>query len=113
MLRQFKIGALRMAEAAGLSGAVLRSRWRRERLLILCYHGVALDDEDCWSPGLYIAPALLRRRMELLRGAGCAVLPLDQALTRLHAGTLPPGAVSLTFDDGAYDFHAAAWPILR
>src|SRR5579884_1595252 len=112
MLRQLKIGALKLAEAAGLGSLVLQSRWRRERLLILCYHGIALDDEDRWSPGLYMPPAL-RRRMELVRRSGCAVLPLDEAITRLRAGTLPPGAVSLTFDDGAYDFYAAAWPILR
>ena len=46
MLRQAKIGALRIAETLGLNHLVLRSRWRRERLLILCYHGVALDDEQ-------------------------------------------------------------------
>lgn len=113
MLRGLKIAALRLAETAGLSALAGRSGWRRERLLILCYHGVALEDEHQWSPGLYIPPELFRRRMEALRESGCAVLPLDEAIQRLRNGTLPARAVSLTFDDGAYDFYAAAWPILR
>jgi peptidoglycan/xylan/chitin deacetylase (PgdA/CDA1 family) len=113
MLRQAKIAALKIAGAAGLNHLVRRSGWRRERLLILCYHGIAIANEDQWNPELYMSPQLLRRRMEALRDSGCTVLPLDEAMQRLHAGTLPNGAVSLTFDDGAYDFYAAAWPILR
>lgn len=41
------------------------------------------------------------------------VLPLDQAVECLKAGTLPPGAVSITFDDGYADNHDVALPVLR
>jgi peptidoglycan/xylan/chitin deacetylase (PgdA/CDA1 family) len=51
--------------------------------------------------------------MELLRSRSCAVLPLGEALARLSSGTLPPRAVSITFDDGFHDFYRLAWPILR
>jgi len=113
MLRALKLTALRMAGGMGLNSLLLESSWRRHRLLILGYHGVSLEDEHEWSPSLYLPPALFRDRMEDLRRMDCAVLPLGDALTRLYAGSLPPKAVTLTFDDGGYDFHEVAWPVLR
>jgi hypothetical protein len=40
------------------------------------------------------------------------VLPLEVAFQRLYAGTLPPRAVTLVFDDGFHDFASVAAPIL-
>ena len=40
------------------------------------------------------------------------MVPLGEGLQRLRAGSLPPKAVSLTVDDGLYDFHRVAYPIL-
>jgi peptidoglycan/xylan/chitin deacetylase (PgdA/CDA1 family) len=57
--------------------------------------------------------AQFERRLDLLHRGGYPVLPLEEALARLTSGTLPPRAVSITVDDGAYDFLAVAYPILR
>ncbi len=111
MLRRAKLAALRAA--APLQRFLLASRWRRQRLLILCYHGISLDDEHLWDPSLYMPESLLRRRFEVLRELDAAVLPLEEALERLNAGTLPPRAVAITFDDGNYDFLVHAAPLLR
>lgn len=41
------------------------------------------------------------------------VLPLDEAVRRRAAGTLPPRALAITFDDGYADNHDVALPILQ
>ncbi|HEY1658746.1 MAG TPA: polysaccharide deacetylase family protein [Candidatus Sulfotelmatobacter sp.] len=89
------------------------SGWRQRKLLILCYHGIALEDENQWRPFLYISPEHFERRLEILRNAGYAVLPLAQALEQLRRNDLPPRSVALTFDDGTYDFYKLAWPRLK
>ena len=112
-LKRLKMRALMAGQALGLFEIVRESSWRAERLLILCYHGVSIDDEHEWSSSLYMSPAMFRRRMERLRSGGYAVLPLDEALTLLYERRLPPRSVCLTFDDGAADFFLRGYPILR
>ena len=102
-----------MSKRLGLMSLVAGSSWRRHRLLVLCYHGVSLADEHLWHPGLYVSPQTLARRFDALERTGCEVLPLDEAVCRLYAGTLPARAVALTFDDGFYDFKARAFPLLQ
>lgn len=113
MLRTMKLGALRFLQSAGAYARVRDSRWRSERLLILCYHGVSLEDEHQWRSKLYMPPAVLRERFEALRRGGYEVLPLGEAVERLYRNDLPPRSVVLTFDDGGYDFYRQASPILR
>jgi peptidoglycan/xylan/chitin deacetylase (PgdA/CDA1 family) len=113
LLKAAKQAVLRTAGIAGALALARNSSWRSARLLILCYHGISKEDEHEWNPGLYMTPALFRRRMELLRCGGYRVLPLDESLRLLSAGKLPPKSVTITFDDGAHDFHALAFPILK
>jgi peptidoglycan/xylan/chitin deacetylase (PgdA/CDA1 family) len=113
MLRQAKLAALRVAAASGVSRLMRDSWWRRQRLLILCYHGVSRYDEHEWDGGLYITAERLRRRMELLTQENCNVLPLAEAVQRLQSGSLPPRAVTITFDDGYHDFYSTAFPIIE
>ncbi len=112
-MKPIKLVVLRTARSLGSFALLAQSGWRRQRLLILCYHGVSLTDEHLWNPRLYVSPQFFRERLELLHGGGYAVLPLGEAITRLYRGTLPPRAVVLTFDDGHYDFLPAAHPILQ
>jgi peptidoglycan/xylan/chitin deacetylase (PgdA/CDA1 family) len=113
MLRPLKLSLLNASRAAGAFRFVRNTRWRGEQLLIICYHGVSIDDEHEWGPGLYMTPEGLASRFEMLRRRGCAVLPLGEAVRRLYEGTLPPRSVALTFDDGNFDFYARALPLLK
>jgi len=92
---------------------VQNSRWRRERLLIFGYHGISIADEHEFNGSLFISPDVLRSRFQQLRDARCAVLPLDEAVTRLYANDLPDRAVVLTFDDGLADFYLKVYPLIR
>lgn len=89
------------------------SRWRQNRLLILCYHGISLDDEHQWRPALYMARDQFEARLSLLKTGGYNVLGLGESLRMLKAGDLPPRSVSITFDDGTYDFCRQARPLLK
>ena len=113
MLRNAKLAALRFLKSAGAFEAVADSKWRRERLLILCYHGISLADEHRWRPALYLAPQVLEQRLQALHASRCSILPLGEALARLQARELPPRSVAVTFDDWTYDFYRQAYPLLK
>jgi peptidoglycan/xylan/chitin deacetylase (PgdA/CDA1 family) len=113
MLRRIRIGLLAAANATGLSRLFGGSSWRRRRLLILCYHGIADGDLHQWNPALFMHADDFRRRLDVLREANCNVLGLAEALQRLEEGSLPARSVVLTFDDGFVDFYRMAWPILQ
>ena len=110
LAKQAYLGA---TSTVGAFSIVRRSNWRRRRLLILCYHGISLDDEHEWDPQLYMSPETFEARLSRLKQVGCSILPLVEGLNRLRDGTLPEAAVSLTFDDGMHDFSAVARPLLR
>ncbi len=111
LLRQARISVLSGANMIGVNRALGKAQWRANRLLILCYHGVSIDDEHEWSD-LYVSPQKLEHRLALLKTAGASILPLTEALERLESGTLPPRAIALTFDDGGHDFSRYAAPML-
>jgi peptidoglycan/xylan/chitin deacetylase (PgdA/CDA1 family) len=113
VLKTFKQATLGTLKTSGVFSLVDKSRWRQDRLLILAYHGISLDDEHQWDPSLYMTPDCFRRRMQLVKDSDCTVLPLDEAVRSLYSGDLPEKCVALTFDDGNYDFYKAAQPILR
>lgn len=112
-MRQLKLLALKILQAGGAFAWTARSRWRQQRLLILCYHGISLRDEHEWHPLLFLSPEVFESRLRQIRDGGYCVLGLGDALTRLREGTLPPRAVAITFDDGNHDFYARAFPLLE
>lgn len=113
MLKKLKQVTLRSLKSTGVSALVQDSRWRRQRLLILAYHGISMIDEHEWNGSQYISPETLRSRMQQLQRSRCAVLPLGEAIERLYRNDLPDRAVALTFDDGFADFYHRAFPIIN
>src|SRR5205085_8792593 len=92
---------------------IARGRKRSREVLILCYHGISLDDEHEWAPGLFMNARLFESRLARLRRGGYSVLALGDAVARLRSGTLPQRSVAITFDDGNVDFYRLAWPLLK
>jgi peptidoglycan/xylan/chitin deacetylase (PgdA/CDA1 family) len=82
----------------------------RGRLSILIFHRV-LDRPDPLAP---FEPDVTRFEacMRWIRG-WFNVLPLTHAIDLLDGGTLPPRALSITFDDGYADNELLAAPILE
>jgi peptidoglycan/xylan/chitin deacetylase (PgdA/CDA1 family) len=113
VLRGLKLSVLRAARAMGVFRLTRDSEWRRRQLLILCYHGISIDDEHEWAPGLYMSQDQFASRLTALTRGGYAVLPFGEAVRRLSDGTLPRRSVTITFDDGNFDFYARAWPVLK
>jgi peptidoglycan/xylan/chitin deacetylase (PgdA/CDA1 family) len=112
IVRGGKAHALEVLRATGTYKVVRDSRWRARRLLILCYHGISLDDEHEWDPALYMPLRQFESRLDSLIRHGYHVLPLTEALDALRRNTLPPRSVTLTFDDGTHDFYEKAYPAL-
>ncbi len=83
----------------------------RDALRIVCWHGTSLAEEHRVFPGLFLSPDDLERRLLALHRY--PVLPLEEALRRLRAGTLPPAAVALTIDDGFFGTLRHTWPALQ
>ncbi|HUQ94542.1 MAG TPA: hypothetical protein VM120_22870 [Bryobacteraceae bacterium] len=113
MMKQLKCSAMSLCKRTGLLDTIAESKWRSNRLAILCYHGIAMNDEHFWRPRLYMPPELFYSRLDLLKRNRYTVLPLADGIERLYAKDLPPKSVSITFDDGFYDFYALARPALE
>src|SRR5260370_31706181 len=103
MLKNLKQATLKSLKSVGVSTMVHNSRWRRQRLLILAYHGISLNDEHLWNHTQYMPPEVFRTRLEQLRKSRCNLLPLDEAIKRLYANELPGRTDALTFEDGTFD----------
>jgi peptidoglycan/xylan/chitin deacetylase (PgdA/CDA1 family) len=73
------------------------------------YHRIADVPIDHW--GLAVSPRHFEEHLRVLRRA-CQPLPLAEFIYNLTAGTLPPNAVALTFDDGYVDNLIAGKPRL-
>lgn len=95
--------------AAGVPA--LARRLHRDALAIVMFHGV--QDRPLSPPCWHVSDvATYRRQLEYLR-EHFNVLALEEALAALAAGTLPPRAVAITFDDGTRNLATHAVPVLR
>lgn len=108
--KALKAGLLGGFRATGLLG--LARRLTRSGFNIIGFHGVSIEDEHVRFPTLFISPEAFERRLQWLT-RHYRIVSLDEALRQYHAGRIEPHQVVLTFDDGFYNFHAAAAPLLR
>lgn len=112
LIKRLRNVVLSAGRHTGILNVVRDSNWRRQRLLVLCYHGISIDDEHEWHPCAYMPQELLRERLNRLKRGAYSVLPFEEAVERLYAGNLPPRSVTLTFDEGKHNFRTRACPVL-
>ena len=113
MLKTAKRGTLSALSGMGVLPRVRDSAWRRQQLLILCYHGISTADEHEWDSQFSMHPDVFEDRLRMLWEGDYNVLPLGTALQHLYTRTLPERSVAITFDDGTHDFLQRAYPLLR
>jgi peptidoglycan/xylan/chitin deacetylase (PgdA/CDA1 family) len=91
-------------------GSMLAPGGARGSLLVLIYHRVlpAPDPMLSGEPDV----AAFTSQMDVIRDT-CHVLPLAEAVERLAAGSLPPRAACITFDDGYANNCTLAAPVLH
>lgn len=77
------------------------------RALVIAYHGIG-DAE----PPLSIPSERLREHLDLLVRRGTRTLKVAELAAMLRAGSLPPDAVALTFDDGCASVATVVAPLL-
>jgi peptidoglycan/xylan/chitin deacetylase (PgdA/CDA1 family) len=91
-------------------GPLIRSIGWRKRLLILIYHDI-LPRPDPLQPE---KPDITQFDEQMATVSACFnVLPLGEAVEQLTNGTLPPSALSISFDDGYAGSYVHGLPILR
>ena len=104
--------AITATNGLGMGVAVARSSWRQNRLLILCYHGIAMGDEAGSHPEMFLPPETFARRMEILSRSDCRVLPLGEGLhflqrnCRREASRLPLTTARLTSGRALFPFFS-------
>ena len=97
------------------SGMVwLRRLQNGNPLTILAYHRVLPLAQSREYPfqGMMMPRDLFEAHMAYL-AKRYRVMDLEEGIKRLDAGTLPPRAVAVTFDDGYQDNYTYAWPVMR
>lgn len=94
-------------------GFALARRLTRGQLRILCYHGFSLGTEYRASPYVFMRATIFERRMRILQKLRIPVIPLEEAVDRLHGAALVDAETVITFDDGWESNLTIGAPILR
>jgi peptidoglycan/xylan/chitin deacetylase (PgdA/CDA1 family) len=93
-------------------GFAIAQRLTRTQLRILCYHGFSVTDEHEVTPYVFMRVQTFERRMRILQKRGLPVITLDEAVSKLCAGTICRGETVITLDDG-WASNMSIIPILQ
>jgi peptidoglycan/xylan/chitin deacetylase (PgdA/CDA1 family) len=85
----------------------------RDRIRILCYHGISHGDQHLYEPLLYMQRGTFERRMRLLRRRGWRILSLDDAVAEMRTGRVHGAPAVVTIDDGWRSTLSDAAPVLK
>ncbi len=111
MLRDVKLGGLRLAKRMGLF-TLARSLTKCD-VRILCYHGIWLGDDGFTGDSLFMSRAQFARRLAMIERLGMRVVSLADAVAAFEGqGKLPKNCIVITIDDGWYSTYTDMLPLL-
>lgn len=84
-----------------------------DKTRILCYHGISVDDEHQFRPGLFMQSATFARRMQLLKKWNFTSINLDQFVAQREQGQVQKNAMIITIDDGWQAILEGMWPQIK
>ncbi|TRO83363.1 polysaccharide deacetylase family protein [Desulfuromonas acetexigens] len=85
----------------------------KDRLRILCYHGVSIDDEHLFNPLLFMREQTFNSRIEYLKKEKCNVISLSDACNHIENKEITSNSVVITFDDGWYHTFSKSIPVVQ
>lgn len=85
----------------------------KNKLRILCYHGVSKLDEHKFIPGNFIQHETFKKRIEFLEGHNYNFLSLEEASKRQQNNEHLDESIVLTFDDGFQTINDETFPYLK
>lgn len=85
----------------------------RNRLRILCYHGIWTAPGPHFGDKLFMSPEKFASRLALIRSLGLNVMPMREAVQALRERRLPPKATAITIDDGWSTSFSHMLPLLE
>lgn len=80
------------------------------RAVVLMYHRIAGVAVDPWQ--MAVSPEHFEEQLQVLEKK-YRVIPVQELIRQLHKGSLSPGSICLTFDDGYADNYRTAMPLLE
>lgn len=101
-----------LLEYAGVNALFRLSH--KNALTIVLYHGVApREPRGIYNyRGKFILPGVFKKQLKYFK-RHYTLIGLEEGVRLLRAGTLPPYALAITFDDGYRNFYAHAYPVLK
>lgn len=106
-----KIFVLLLLKWLGFFNLAKKVTARRPR--ILCYHGISVDDEHLFSPGVFMRSDTFASRMRILAKWGYQPVSLDELYRQHHTGQYEKNTLVITIDDGWAAIAQGMLPALK
>jgi peptidoglycan/xylan/chitin deacetylase (PgdA/CDA1 family) len=84
----------------------------QNKIRIICYHGISIDDEHQFIPSNFITFKSLKKKISLLKRKKFLFISLDDAVLALKENRQLKDTVVITFDDGFQTILDEAFPWL-
>lgn len=82
-------------------------------LIILCYHGIAKNEENSLDDFCFVSPEKFYTDLSCIAASSYRIVTLSDGLMQLQSGTLEENSVAITFDDGFRSVFSCALEALK